>query len=114
MTDSNFVAKRVDAGIPIWTLFAYGQDIGCATVFDYDNEGPMATVRYGFHDEPVTFAGSSIRSLLAEVGAYLRDVDADMKAEADAEYYMEVIGPMQAAERAAEMPWQGDEYPDWF
>jgi len=112
MADSNFVAKRVDAGVPIWTIFAYGRDIGSATVFDWEDEGPMATVRYGYDDLPVTFSGSSIRDVLAKVGAFLRTIDSDMEGEAAAEYYSEVTGPMEAAERLAERGYRDDD-PIW-
>lgn len=38
---SDFIAKRVEAGVPIWNLFFKGVDIGCYTEFA---GGPMATV----------------------------------------------------------------------
>jgi hypothetical protein len=99
---SPYIAKRVQTDIPIWDIFAHGQDIGCATVFDFEDEGPMATVHYT-SDKAITFYGTSIRDVLAKVGTYLRAADAEMEAEADAEYYSEVIGPMEAAERLAEL-----------
>ena len=110
---SPYIAKRVGAGVPIWDILAHGQDIGCATVFDFEDEGPMATIHYT-SDKPITFHGTSIRDVLAKVGTYLRVVDAEMEAEAEAEYYSEVIGPMKAAEDAAErMGWGRDEDPVW-
>lgn len=115
MTDTTFVAKRVDAGVPIWTIFAHGHDIGCATIFDTDGEGPMATVRYDYRDDnPVTFQGETLRAVLADVGTYLRAIDNDAETEAKAEYYAEVIAPMEYAERmAANGTWFGREEPFW-
>lgn len=106
----SYVAKRVKPGVPIWNIFAHGQDVGTATVFDYEGEGPMATVHYSF--DVVTFTGSSIHEVLSQVGVYFRAIDADIKAQSDAEYYAEVIGPMQAAEAAAESYYL-DEDPIW-
>jgi len=113
MVDSVFIAKRVEAGVPIWDITAYGRDIGTLTDLPCE-DSPMATVRYDFHeDEDVTFAAATIRDVLAKVGDYLRGVDADMKAEAEAEYYNEVIGPMKAAEDYAErFAWDNEE-PVW-
>ncbi len=105
---SPYVAKRVKDGVPIWDILAHGQVIGCATVFDYEGEGPLATVRY-CSDEAVTFQGDSIRGVLEAVGTYLREVDAELEAQAEAEYYAEVIGPMEAEERAAEDAYRGGE-----
>ncbi len=101
---SPYIATRVRPGIPIWDILAHGHDIGSATVFDYDGEGPMATVRY-MSDKPITFHGASIRDVLAKVGTYLRAADADLLAQAEetaAEYYSEEIAPMEAAERDVE------------
>jgi hypothetical protein len=117
---SPYIAKRVQAGVPIWDILAHGQDIGTATIFDYEGEGPMATVRY-LDNDAITFTGTSIHDLLARVGNYLRGIDSMLNALADiesfwagseigggpdladAEYYSEVIGPMEAAERLAEL-----------
>ena len=110
---SPYIAKRVKSDVPIWSIFAHGQDIGIATIFPYDDEGPVATVRYGFDDDPATFTGSDIRDVLAKVGVYLRILDAEMEALADAEYYSEVTGPMEAAEREAERYLVDDGNPCW-
>ena len=111
MTEATFVAKRVEAGVPIWDIFAHGRDIGCATIFDYDDEGPMATVHYDYReDNPVTFQDETLHAVLAKVGTYLRGIDERDEAEAKAEHYAEVIAPMEAAERLAE---RGAEQ-DWF
>ena len=108
--DSPYVAKRASASVPVWNILAHGQEIGVATV--YDNEGPMATVRYHDLDMLITFQGSSIYDVLAQVGSYLRDVDEGCEVLAEAEYYSEVIGPMEAAEREAEY-FHIDDEPIW-
>ena len=116
---SPYIAKRVQAGIPIWDITAHGQDIGSLTDLPMENT-PMATVRY-YCDE-VTFAAPTIREVLALVGDHLREMDALMEEQADeaqaiydAEYYAEVIGPMKAAEDLAERygTGYGDEDPIW-
>lgn len=115
ISGSPYIAKRVQAGIPIWDIFAHGQDIGILTNLPME-DSPMATVRY-FGSEK-TFAGETIRDVLAQVGDHLREIDSEMDAQADqweaehaAEYFAEVIGPMQAAERAAER-WAEQAYRD--
>ncbi len=115
MTEATFIAKRVQADVPIWDILAHGRDIGCATIFDTDGEGPMATVRYDWRDDtPVTFQGDSLHAVLAEVGTYLRGIDERDEAEAKAEHYAEVIAPMEYAERMAEQgTWFGREEPFW-
>ena len=114
MIDSPYVAKRVQTGIPLWDIKVRGVDVGVLT--DLPMEGsPMATIRYNCDE--VEFAADTIRGVLAQVGDYLREVDAEV-AEAAAiyemEHYAEVIGPMEAAERRAEsMGWGRDEDPVW-
>ena len=115
MTDSPYVAKRVEAGVPIWDIFAHGRDIGVVTDLPME-DSPMATIRYGFYeDEEVTFAAETVMEVLAQVGDHLREIDDAMHAEAEAEYYNEVIGPMRAAEDLAEARGWGfqDEEPVW-
>ena len=78
----------------------------------------MATVRYDGNE--VTFSGESIYEVLEQVGDWLADIDSynEMLAQEaaaiyEAEYYAEVIGPMKAAEDAAERAGWGDEDPVW-
>jgi len=115
LIDSPYVAKRVQAGIPIWDITAYGRDIGVLTDLPME-DSPMATVRYGMYDEDeVTFTADTIHSVLEKVGDYLASIDYALHAEYEAEYYAEVIGPMRAAEdRAEALGWgQADEDPIW-
>lgn len=89
MIDSPYIARRATASIPVWKLYAFGQEIGIATIFDTDCEGPMASVRYDPIDSEfiATFQAPTIPELLAEVGEYLRKVDNDVEyLDADAEY----------------------------
>lgn len=103
---SPYIARRATVSVPVWNLYAHGHEVGVATIYDYDGEGPMASVRYDPNDSEfiATFQASSLHKLLADVGAYLRAVDAEWEALALAaeEYHSEVIGPMEAAERLAE------------
>lgn len=118
MTDSPYVAKRVQAGVPIWSIFAHGQDIGTLTNLPMESS-PMVTVRYNGME--VTFAEETVCLVLGLAGDWLRDIDGwlEMQADEDAaihemEYFAEVIGPMQAAEAAAERAgWGRDEDPVW-
>lgn len=119
MTDSPYVAKRVQAGVPIWSIFAHGQDIGTLTNLPMESS-PMVTVRYNGME--VTFAEETVYLVLGLAGNWLRDIDGwlEMQADEDAavsemEYYNEVIGPMRAAEdRAERLGWgQADEDPVW-
>lgn len=102
LTDSPYVAKRVQAGIPIWDIFVRGTYVGVLTNLPME-ASPMATVRYG--GEERTFADGTIHAVLNQVGEWLSDIDAYMEDSAavhEAEYYAEVIAPMEAAERNAE------------
>ena len=99
------VALRVAHGIPLWDIKADGALIGVASVLPEEGNQPLATVRYGMSEEPVTFAAPTLRKVLALVRAYVDAEDAAIKAEADHEYYCEVIAPMEAAERLAERAW---------
>jgi len=119
MIDSPYVAKRVQAGIPIWDILAHGQDVGILTNLPME-DSPMATVRYMGYEE--TFAADTIYGVLALVGDHLRATDAMLEEQAtedaaiyEMEYYNEVIGPMKAAEdRAERLGWgQADEDPVW-
>ena len=118
MTDSPYVAKRVQAGIPLWDIMAHGSFIGVLSDLPME-DSPMATIRYMGHEE--TFAAYTIHDVLMRVGYQLREMDAVLEAQADedqalsdAEYYSEVIGPMEAAERRAEwLGWGRDEDPVW-
>lgn len=101
---SPYIARRATVSVPVWNLYAHGREVGVATIYDYDDEGPMASVRYDPNDSEfiATFQAGTLQELLADVGTYLRAIDGALEAEADAEYYSEVIGPMEAAERLAE------------
>ena len=114
-----YIAKRVQAGIPIWDILAHGQDVGSLTNLPME-PSPMATVRY-MGDE-ITFAAETIREVLALVGVHLREMDALLEEQAaedaavsEMEYYNEVIGPMRAAEDLAERysTGYGDDEPIW-
>ena len=99
LTESPYVAKRVQAGIPIWDIFVRDVFVGVLTNLPLE-PSPMATVRYYGYEE--TFAGPTIYAVLGQVGNWLSRIDQDNKAEAEAEYYNEVIAPMEYAERRAE------------
>ena len=57
---TNFVAKQIQKGVPIWDLLADGADIGSLTSFP--GEGPMATVK--FHGRKATYSAGSIHAVL--------------------------------------------------
>lgn len=102
LTDSPYVAKRVQVGIPIWDIFVRGTYVGVLTNLPMEKT-PMATVRYS--GEERTFSGQTIHVVLNQVGDWLSDIDAcveDSAAIYEMEYYAEVIAPMEAAERLAE------------
>ena len=119
----DYLAKRVAPGIPMWDLTDENDThIGVATDFTVASgciadEGPMVTVRSVMdflEGGAATFVGVTVRQALAFASAYLRDAEAALKAEADAEYFSEVIGPMIAAERAAEARYDPrDDDPVW-
>ncbi len=117
MIDSPYVAKRVQAGIPLWDILVRGEDVGTLSNLPME-DSPMATVRYMGHEE--TFAADTIYGVLAQVGELLASMDAVLEAQAateeaiyEMEYWAEVIGPMEAAERRAERGgWDNDE-PVW-
>ena len=103
LTESPYVAKRVQAGVPIWDILVRGVDVGSLTDLPMD-DSPMATIRYEMYgNDSVTFAAPTVMEVLEQVGNHLYSIDSDIKAESDAEYYAEVIGPMKAAEDLAEM-----------
>ena len=117
MISSPYVAKRVQAGIPLWDITVRGEFVG--TLSDLPMEDyPMATVRYGGIVD--TFDGATIHIVLEKVGEHLASMDAVFEAQADenqalhdAEYFAEVIGPMRAAEDAAERGTWGNDEPVW-
>lgn len=100
LTESPYVAKRVQKGIPIWDILVRGVYVGILTNLPME-DSPMATVRYYGYEE--TFAGSSIYAVLEQVGDWLSRIEHDARVEAEFEYYNEVIAPMEYAERQAEM-----------
>ena len=118
MISSPYVAKRVQAGIPLWDILVRGEDVGTLSNLPME-DSPMATVRY-MGDE-TTFAADTIYAVLAQVGDHLASMDAVLEAQADEEraiyemeHWAEVIGPMRAAEDAAERgAWGRDEDPVW-
>lgn len=117
MTDSPYVAKRVQAGIPLWDILVRGEFVG--TLSDLPREDyPMATVRYGGIVD--TFDGATIHIVLEKVGDHLASMDSALEAQADEaeavyemEYHAEVIAPMIAAEQNAERLGWGDDEPVW-
>ena len=69
----DFVAKRVEAGVPAWGLFEGGSEIGVLTAFD--GEGVVATVETRIGEE-YTFRGDVIADVLADCRkAYVADYE---------------------------------------
>jgi len=67
----DFVAKRVEAGVPAWGLFEGGSEIGVLTAFD--GEGVVATVETRIGEE-YTFRGDVVADVLADCRkAYVED-----------------------------------------
>lgn len=117
LTESPYVAKRLQAGIPAWDILVRGVSVGTLTDLPME-DSPMATV--GYYNDDVTFAAKTIYGVLDLVGQYLHAIDVLVEGWADgeaavteAEYYAEVIGPMKAAEDRAERMGWGDEDPIW-
>lgn len=101
---TTLIARRIAKDVPIWNIVAGdGFDIGTLTHLPME-ASPMATVRYGMDcsESGTTFTGRTIREVLHKVRVYVDEMDRLAHEEANAEYYNEVIAPMQAAERAAE------------
>ena len=72
MIDSPYVAKRVQAGIPLWDILVRGEEVGSLSNLPME-DSPMATVRYFGHEE--TFAADTIHGVLALVGDHLASFD---------------------------------------
>jgi hypothetical protein len=92
----DFTAKRVKAGVPIWTLYNDVFDVGTMTKFD--GEGVVATVELVMSD-PAEFRGTDVSEVLAKCRAALEEDYAEIKAESRAEAFAEaglaaVVGGM--------------------
>jgi len=69
----DFVAKRVEAGVPAWGLFEGGSEIGVLTAFD--GEGVVATIETRIGEEH-TFRGDVVADVLAACRkAYVADYE---------------------------------------
>jgi hypothetical protein len=69
----DFVAKRVEAGVPVWGLFEGGSEVGVLT--DFDGEGFVATIETRIGEE-YTFRGDVIADVLADCRkAYVKDYE---------------------------------------
>lgn len=104
----DFMAKRVMNSDTIWCLVLGDCPIGTATWRD-----GIASATVTYDDEIMYFNNDeSFYDMLAEISAYIRSVEEYYNEAAEeglmkAEYYNEVIAPMEHAERTA---LQGD----WF
>ena len=93
----NFTAKRVKAGVPIWTLYKDDIfDIGCMTIFD--GEGVVATIELAMSGA-AEFRGADVSEVLAKCRAAFEEDYSDMLAENRAERFAEaglaaVVGGM--------------------
>ena len=69
----DFVAKRVEAGVPAWGLFEGGYEIGVLTAFDGEGVVAAGETRIG---EEYTFRGDVIADVLADCRkAYVEDYE---------------------------------------
>ena len=69
----DFVAKRVEAGVPVWGLFEGGSEVGVLT--DFDGEGVVATIETRLGEE-YTFRGGVIADVLSDCRkAYVADYE---------------------------------------
>jgi hypothetical protein len=83
----DLIAKRVKAGVPIWTLYKDEIfDIGCMTIFV--GEGVVATVELAMSDA-TEFRGSDVSEVLSKCRAALEEDYAEVKAESRAEAFAE-------------------------
>jgi len=93
----DFTAKRIKAGVPIWTLYKDGIcDVGAMTIFD--GEGVVATVELVMSDA-AEFRGTDVSEVLAKCRAAVEEDFAEMEAESRAEAFAEaglaaVVGGM--------------------
>lgn len=100
---AEFSAKRVVNSETIWCLILDDCPIGTATWRD-----GIASATVVYDDVTKHFNNDeSFYNMLAEIVSYVRSIekhynDLAEAAEAEAEYYNEVIAPMKAAERMAE------------
>jgi hypothetical protein len=101
------VAKRVAPGVPAWDILA-GEDrynIGLISCLPMEGFLYKATVRYGTAEEGAEFSDRTLAGILESVRHFVDREDEEVRQLAAAEYYAEVIAPMEAAEREAERAW---------
>ena len=69
----DFVAKRVEAGVPAWDLYEGGYAVGCLTAFGGD--GVVATIETRIGEQH-TFRGDVVADVLADCRkAYVSDYE---------------------------------------